>query len=469
MHPAPRQIANRLGRFSCVFLASLVTVAQLSRAQAFNTIYSFSGPNGRNPYAGLTIAPGGALYGTTMLGGTGCAGNNGVGCGTAVYLTPPAQGGAWSETVLYSFGSRAGDTIEPDSTLALTPGGTLFGTSMTGGANGTGTVFELAAPGGVWTEHVIHSFAGYPGYAAGASPLGVVASPTGVLYGTAEVGGANGAGLVFELAPPAAAGEAWTYTVLYNFTAQSGDGYAPYGPPILSPNGTLFGTTIYGGTGPCALDPTVTGCGTVFELSPPAPPGAAWSETVLYSFTGQDGDGVNPVGSLVADSSGAIYGATQAGGASPNCPTSRSSLPGCGTVFQLAPPQAPGGDWSEAVLYNFTGAPNDGASPWAGIGAIGANGAVYGTTLYGGNPCKNRFQGLPAGCGTVFEIAPPEIPGAPWTETILYAFSQVGRAFPSGANPWAPVVLGANGALYGVTAAGGPNGANGTVFEITLP
>lgn len=282
MHPALRQMPNRLCRFSCVFLASLVTVAQLSRAQTFNTIYSFSGPNGRNPYAGLTIAPGGALYGATMLGGTGCAGNNGVGCGTAVYLTPPAQGGAWSETVLYSFGSRAGDTIEPDSTLELTPGGTLFGTSMTGGANGIGTVFELANPGGVWTEHVIHDFVASPGYPGGGFPMGVVASPTGVLYGTAEVGGANGAGLVFELAPPAAAGEAWTYTVLYNFTGQSGDGYAPYGPPILRPNGTLFGTTLYGGTGPCALDPTVTGCGTVFELSPPeAPerPGAKPSST----------------------------------------------------------------------------------------------------------------------------------------------------------------------------------------------
>jgi len=208
-----------------------------------------------------------------------------------------------------------------------------------------------------------------------------------VLYGTTVNGGSSAFGTVFSLTPPAAPGGAWTEAVLHNFAGPPSDGYALQAGLVIGKGGVLYGTTWEGGTVPC-LDI----CGTVFSLTPPAAPGGAWTEAVLYSFTGgSDGDAP---GGVVIGNGGVLYGTTQFGGAS-----------NVGTVFSLTPPAAPGGAWTEAVLHSFTGSPNDGADPEGVV--IDVSGVLYGTTQSGGS----------SAFGTVFSLTPPAAPGGMWTET----------------------------------------------------
>ena len=158
--------------------------------------------------------------------------------------------------------------------------------------------------------------------------------------------------------------------------------------------------TAAGGTGSCK---GLAGCGTVYELSAP---GGKVTETVLYSFQGNDGgsDGAQPAGDLVFDTDGNLYGVTVGGGGNnPNC------LSGCGTVFELSPPAQEGDPWTESVLYRFTFG-EDGGLPGAGLVPDSA-GNLYGTTQNGG-----------LGLGVVFELSPPALQGDPWTETVLHAF-----------------------------------------------
>jgi hypothetical protein len=157
-------------------------------------------------------------------------------------------------------------------------------------------------------------------------------------------------------------------------------------------------------------------------LSLIAPAVAQWNEEVLYSFQGFSNgaksppDGATPVGGMVFDKQGNLYGATSGGGSS-------SCLgPGqCGTVFQLAPPAAPGDPWTETVLYVFKGRNySDGATPEGGL-VMDAAGNLYGTTAYDGTgSCE--LLGSVVGCGTVYELSPPAQPGGAWTETVLYSF-----------------------------------------------
>ena len=136
---------------------------------------------------------------------------------------------------------------------------------------------------------------------------------------------------------------------------------------------------------------------------------AEWKEQVLYSFQGGT-DGSTPVGEVVFDSAGNLYGATSVGGTSQ-----------CGTVYQLSPPVKVGDPWTETVLYNFQcKTSNDGAYPFGGLVIDGA-GNLYGTTAYGGAGNCILVSGL-AGCGTVYELSPPAQKGGAWTETILYSF-----------------------------------------------
>jgi uncharacterized repeat protein (TIGR03803 family) len=187
-------------------------------------------------------------------------------------------------------------------------------------------VFELtppAAAGAGWTFNAIHTFYN----SDGANPrAGLILDASGALYGTTVNGGAAGMGTVFQLKPPAANGEEWTETVLHSFTGQNGDGANPQSGLVFGSNGTLYGTTPFGGSGECANANAPSGCGTLFELTPPPSNGGAWTATVLHSFTGQDGDGANPQGGLVFDWNGRLYGTTSKGGTE-----------GKGTVFTLTP------------------------------------------------------------------------------------------------------------------------------------
>jgi hypothetical protein len=115
---------------------------------------------------------------------------------------------------------------------------------------------------------------------------------------------------------------------------------------------------------------------------------------VLYSFTGINGDGAEPAASVVVGKNGALYGTTERGGSTTACPVSYDFIAGCGTVFKLTPPAAPGGAWTETVLHDFTDANGDGSMPVAGL-ALSSTGVLYGTTSAGGT----------AGKGTIFAVA----------------------------------------------------------------
>jgi hypothetical protein len=215
--------------------------------------------------------------------------------------------------------------------------------------------------------------------------------------------------------------DASSFKTLYSFTGQP-DGANPSAYAGLIGSGVLYGTTQYGGTGPCTLNSS-TGCGTVFSLTPPTSPGGSWTEAVLYSFLGGS-DGNSPEGGVAIGSGGVLYGTTE-GGTSPN-----------GTAFRLKPPTSPGGSWTEKVLDQI------GGNPVAGL-VIGSGGVLYGTTLDGGTSLA----------GTVFSITPPTSPGGSWTETLLHTFD----ASPGdGYSPYSDVVIGSGGVLYGTTS-GGPS------------
>jgi uncharacterized repeat protein (TIGR03803 family) len=337
------------------------------------------------------------------------------------------------------------DGAYPSGPLLAGPHGQFFGTTSGGGIAGAGAVYELApptAPGGPWIDTLLYSFHGGPD--GGSPEAGVVIGTGGALYGTTYFGGGSnvcldtGCGAVFELAPPASPGGTWTETGIYGFTGRA-DGAEPNGALTVGKNGTFYGTASGGGVFPCMGQHM--GCGTVFELTPPASPGGAWTETVLYSFTGQNGDGAAPFGNLIMGKNGALYGTTSIGGAA-----------SAGTVFELRRPSAAGDPWTETIIYNFPNPNGFGSFPTEL--SAGADEALYGVTSEGGAP----------GGGTVYRLAPPTVSGGAWTETDLYAF----KGPPDGFLPSAAVVTGKNGAIYGTTSAGGPAGG-GTVFELSPP
>jgi uncharacterized repeat protein (TIGR03803 family) len=290
-------------------------------AWSFSVLYSFGGGTDGCYSAGSLVMDGtGNLYGTTENGGD----NN---SGTVFELSP--RDGAWEETVLYRFGSHNNDGQVPAAGLTLGKGGRLYGTTFWGGAKGVGTVFALQAPsasGGAWTEHILYSFFG--GTQGGEPGASVIFDSKGNLYGTAVDAPENSycsgvlpCGRVFKLSPPAASGDAWTYSTLWAFTGGS-DGANPYDAITFDSKGNLYGTAAFGGVGG----------GTVFELSPPSMSGGPWRETTLYQFAlGLDGS--YPWGDVIFGADGRLYGTTFTNGIM-NCYASFGGG-GCGTLFGL--------------------------------------------------------------------------------------------------------------------------------------
>jgi uncharacterized repeat protein (TIGR03803 family) len=311
------------------------------------------------PGAGLMIGPSGVLYGVTV-------GNDTDDFGTIFELKTPATGGAhWRETTLHAFSDTPADGIFPQGAPTFGPHDALYGTTSGGGAKNYGTVYRLAPPaakGGAWTEEILWDFLGYPG--DGQGPVGALAiGPDGAIFGVTEYGGLGG-GTVFQLTPPASPGGSWVETLLYEFPPQAGfSGSAYPAGVILGPNHVLYGTTgQYDGKACDDGNP----CGTVFEVTPPATPGGAWAETTLHTFVFGAGDGAQPMAPPLLDSDGAVYGTCISGGST-----------GYGTIFKMLPPSAPGGGWTEVILYSFTGGV-DGQLP-TGM-AFGPDGNLYGTT-----------------------------------------------------------------------------------------
>jgi len=324
-------------------------------------------------------------------------------------LALPAR--AASEVVVHSFQGSPNDGANPQAGL-IDVGGTLYGTTNSGGAHGSGTVFKVTTAGVVT---MLHSFGhGHDG----AYPQAGLINVEGTLYGTTSSGGAHGSGTVFSITTGG------VEAVLHSF-GHGHDGAYPQAN-LINVGGTLYGTTAEGGTGKCSNGESITGCGTVFKVT------TAGVEKVLHSFQGGT-DGLEPKASLV-NVGGTLYGTTFYGGNGGPC---------CGTVFKMTTAGA------KTVLHSFQGG-SDGENPQTGL--INVGGTLYGTTNIGGT---GNCNGQDPGCGTVFKITTA---GA---ETVLYSF--LGGS--DGENPQAGLIN-VGGTLYGTTANGGASG-NGTVFKIT--
>ena len=172
------------------------------------------------------------------------------------------RGTNWDEKVLYRFKGSPNDGLGPNGNLVRDTSGLLYGTTIGGGVDEDGVVFELIQPvqeGNNWKESLIHVFTGAKD---GQGPwAGLVQGLDGNFYGSAS-GSPSGRGLIFRMRPPTSKVGAWTFDVLYSF-AGSSDGYDPL-ELTSGEGGAIFGTTLYGGTGQACQG----GCGTVFKAAP---------------------------------------------------------------------------------------------------------------------------------------------------------------------------------------------------------
>ena len=307
------------------------------------------------------------------------------------------------------------------------------------------TSLLVAIPTQAQTYSVLHSFAN--GY-GGAWPWSeLTLGYGGHIYGTTFHGGnrgqqacqndpqQQGCGIVFDLHQR---NGSWLFSTLYAFQIQDG-GY-PHSGVVIGSDGVLYGAAEFGGLiSPC----NPSGCGTAYKVKPgPNPPVSAvtpWDLTVLYSFTGTDGDGANPSSSLVQDASGNLYGGNYGG---PD---------NCGAIYQVS---RQGSNWTFANIYDGFYCPEGNVGIVPNGLVFGHDGNLYGTTYYGGHISCTAAQG----CGTVFKLTNT---GSGWVGTTIYEFNEAtDGGFPGG------VIIDAAGNLYGGTAAGGP-GNGGTVWELS--
>jgi uncharacterized repeat protein (TIGR03803 family) len=337
-----------------------------STAWTESVLYSFTGnQDGLMPVEGVIFDAAGNLYGTTVDGGV-------FGLGMVFELSPPPAGqNSWTETVLHSFQGGASDGAMPTSGLIWDHSGNLYGVSWVGGhaargncPQGCGAVYELSPPAASaspWTVTVLHSF----NVVNGANPFGnLVFDAKGYLYGTTLHGGESNFGVAYKLAPSTR-----TFIVLHVFSGA--DGAQPNGGMTFHGRGVLYGTTGAGG-GSSGVGCGNVGCGTVFQLVPPTITGGAWTENVLYAFTGLD-DGAGPNPGVIFDAAGNLYDAASGGGGAECTPEAT----GCGVVFKLSPPAAGGSTWTETVMHAFPSSASDAAFPSSGL-ILGEHGILFG-------------------------------------------------------------------------------------------
>jgi hypothetical protein len=286
-------------------------------------------------------------------------------------------------------------------------------------------------------ETVLYSFTGG---SQGSAPYYLIKGPAGSFYGLAQT--PSGIGCVFELAP---SNGGWTESVLYNF--QGGNDGGNPNDIFLDANGDIFGTNGNGGS---------AGEGTVFELFPPAMPGGAWTESVLYTFcslTNCD-DGGGPLG-VTPDGLGNLYGATSGGGGGLNG--------GEGSVFELTPSN---GSWAETVIYNFGQRGSPGQNPASGV-TIDTEGNLYGTLFYGGDGCEIGRFGSSTG-GLVYEVSPSN--GA-WVASDIFGFPAIrgtNLPCPEGSGLWRDPSGNLYGTISDTSCNNNPEHGCGSVYELSL-
>ena len=424
------RIINLARRPSAVFALCAAVVAAMPAAN-FKTLFTLPNADGRYPAGALVQATNGDLYGTAEVGGSGQGGgaNCQATCGTVFKITPGGK-----LTPLYSFCTQPNctDGAYPVAGLAQATNGDLYGTTEMGGANDDGTVFKITL-GGKLTP--VYSFCTQPNCTDGAGPSGaLIQAADGSLYGTTEYGGANVNGYCGS---PGGCGTIFkitssgTLTTVYSFCAQSGcaDGAVPMAALVQGTDGDFYGTTSGGGA---------YGEGTVFKMT------AHGALTTLHSFCAGGipcTDGADPTAGLIQATDGNFYGTTYAGG--PGVCVINGST--CGTVFRISATGA------LTTLYNFCSENGcvDGSYPYAGL-VQATDGNLYGATYSGGKDAVGTTG------GTLFKITTA---GA---LTTLHSFCTQ-RGCPS-AGPVAGLVQDTNGALYGTTA----NSGYATVFRLSV-
>lgn len=330
-------------------------------------------------------------------GHTRCSfGGRGARCGTVLRLEPPdAQHADWRKKVLWFFSPQP-DGSHPLGSPVGDGHGNFFLTGAAGGSTGVGALIELSKPataGQPWTEQVIHSFdASKEGAYPDARPH---IDASGNVFLTLSSGGQDGFGYgaLVEFSPPQAGQTSWTETLIHAFPSAAGDGRIPSESISEDAHGNLYLTAGAGG-GPGQG-------GAVIEFSPPGSGGMSWTENVLYGFQAFTNDAAGPSSGVLADAQGNLYGTTVAGGTSGN-----------GAVYELSPPSQGGANWTEKVLYSFSGGA-DGAFPERGIVMDGA-GNLFVTAFHGGD--------ANCGCGALIRLSPPQSGQGAWTETTLYTF-----------------------------------------------
>ncbi|MGH9499113.1 MAG: choice-of-anchor tandem repeat GloVer-containing protein [Terriglobales bacterium] len=353
-------------RFVWSFLIALSLTSAVANGQAqYQLLYSFgtNASDGSMPNGGLVFDKQGNMYGTTQQGG---AGVNCEFCGTVFELSP--SNGGWTETVIYSFCSlpKCADGEEPAAGLIFDSLGNLYGTTVQGGTNQLGAVFELSppkAPGSSWTEKALWSFVGAFTGDDGAWPYSRLNwDASGNLYGTASLGGISGGGTVFKVSPDGDG--TWTETTLYSFCPDDillhhcPDGFRPVTGVTFDKAGNLYGTASAGGF--------ADKWGVLYKLSPP-PSGDDWTETTLYKFVGTGGG--QPLSVVSFDESGNAYATASTG--APNSPGL------CGGVFKFIP--------SSGKKLSYLFYPNEtGCRPQAGVLHDERTGTLYVTTEFGG-------------------------------------------------------------------------------------
>jgi uncharacterized repeat protein (TIGR03803 family) len=407
---------RKFSGFVSVVLAQFVAMTMLvigARAASTTTVvYAFSGgADGEYLDTDLVMDNAGNLYGTTVQGGSGS--------GTVFQLAPSASG--WTHTVLYPFTGGA-DGAEPYKGVTLDAQGNLYGTTVAGGSgpceSGCGVVFKLTNSRGVWTESVIHTFAGSDGSGPGS---GLTFDKAGNLYGMTPTGGTYGLGVIYQLRPSTTGN--WWFRVIHTFTGGVDGSSGSAGRLILDHAGNLYGVTTVGGA---------NGKGVAFKLRRSHT--GAWILKPLYAFKDQP-DGALPYGGLIFDRSGNLYGTTYYAGAHD-----------VGTVYKLT---HRGDSWTESVLYSFKGA-LDGSSPISTL-VRDAAGNLYGTTSEGGT--RGSY-------GVIFRLAPGG--NHTWTESVAYRFPGV----PGASLPYNGMVADSVGNFYGATSHGGPTN-DGTIYKFT--
>jgi len=346
-----------------------------SGAWTETVLYNFTGgEDGAYPFAGLILDGAGNLYGTTSGGGAGsCTNGYTDGCGVVFELTASADS-TWSESVLYRFTGGA-DGAQPEARLTWDAAGDLYGTTEAGGLyateacpgtgfsyyfdNGCGVAFELTpSSDGSWSESVLHRFTGGPDGGPEIGPLTI--DSAGNLYGSAQRG-KNVQGLIFKLAPSQTG---WKESILFALDdVKSGaDAFSLTGL-VFDQAGNLYGTTFWG--------PSDGGGGVVFKLSPS--PLGTWRWSTLHSFGSFD-PSAHPVGGVVLDSAGNVYGTDVSGG------------PGsAGEVFEVTPASS---GWAFKGLHAFQNQPASG--PFSLI--LDTAGNLYGTTCCSSNSAGVVFE-----------------------------------------------------------------------------